>query len=282
MWVTLKAASGGLVGERILLGRTSMSSGWALIACGALAACDSQPAPPAVGLGEYQPATLAEAVLLGNRTAVENFLAVGVDPNEAEPDGTTPLMRAVHGQMPETAQLLVEAGADVRKANSYGVTALYVAARAGDSVATQMLLTAGADANAALPASGETVLMTAAKAGNPDVVRLLLTGGVDGVSLAELGDARAAARVAEAAGYSLVTNPAIATNYADVNARERLYGRTALMIAAAEGHLQVVRLLIEAGSDLNVTDAEDSTALSLARSYGHLDVAALLEGAGAP
>ena len=62
-----------------------------------------------------------------------------------------------------------------------------------------MLLAAGADANATLPA-GETVLMTAAKAGNADVVRALLTGGVDGVSLAELGEARAAARVAEAAG----------------------------------------------------------------------------------
>jgi ankyrin repeat protein len=76
-------------------------------------------------------------------------------------------------------------------------------------------------------------------------------------------------------------NPTIDTNYADVNARERLYGRTALMIAAAEGHLDVVRLLVEAGSDLNTVDAEGSTALTLARSYGNLDVAALLEEAGA-
>ena len=132
-------------------------------------------------LGQYQPATLAEAVVFRNRTAVENFLALGVDPNEPEADGTTPLMRAVHGQMPEMAKLLIDAGADVRKANSYGVTALYIAARAGDAVATQMLLAAGADANAALPA-GETVLMTAAKAGNADVVRALLTGGIEGVS----------------------------------------------------------------------------------------------------
>jgi ankyrin repeat protein len=258
-----------------------MCHGWALIACGVLVACGTEPAPPVAGAGQYQPATLAEAVVLGNSTAIENFVALGVDPNEAEPDGTTPLMRAIHGQMPSTAQLLIDAGADVRKANSYGVTALYIAARAGDAAAAQLLLASGADANVALPASGETVLMTAAKAGNPDVVRALLTGGVAGVSLAQLAEARAAARVAESAGYTLVTNPAIATNYAEVNARERLYGRTALMIAAAEGHLDVVRLLVEAGSDLNIADAEGSTALSLARSYGHLDVAALLEAAGA-
>jgi len=258
-----------------------MSPGWALVACSVLAACSTEAPPPPVGLGQYQPATLAEAVILRDATAIENFLALGVDPNEPEPDGTTPLMRAVHGQMPNTARQLIDAGADVKKANSYGVTALYIAARAGDSAATQMLLAAGADANAALPASGETVLMTAAKAGNPDVVRALLTGGVSGVSLAQLGEARAAARVAEAAGYSLLPNPAVATNYADVNARERLYGRTALMIAAVEGHAEAVRLLVEAGSDLNIVDEEGSTALSLARSYGNLDVAAQLAEAGA-
>jgi uncharacterized protein len=258
-----------------------MSPGWALVACGVLAACSPKAPPAPVGLGQYQPATLAEAVILRDATAIENFLALGVDPNEPEPDGTTPLMRAVHGQMPNTARQLIDAGADVKKANSYGVTALYIAARAGDSAATQMLLAAGADANAALPASGETVLMTAAKAGDPDVVRALLTGGVSGVSLAQLGEARAAARVAEAAGYSLLPNSAIATNYADVNARERLYGRTALMIAAVEGHAEAVRLLVEAGTDLNIVDEEGSTALSLARSYGNLDVAAQLAEAGA-
>jgi uncharacterized protein len=258
-----------------------LSSGWALAVCGVLAACSTEPPPPAVRFGSYQPASLAEAVLLRNATAIENFLALGVDPNEPEPDGTTPLMRAVHGQMPNTAQLLIDAGADVKKANTYGVTALYIAAQAGDEGATRMLLAAGADANAVLPASGETVLMTAVKAGNPEVVAALLTGGVEGVSLTQLGEARAAARVAEAAGYSLLPNPTVATNYADVNARDRWYGRTALMIAAAEGDLDVVRLLVEAGSDLNLTDAEGSSALSLARSYGNLDVAALLEEAGA-
>jgi len=259
---------------------SSYFEGLAVIAVAALAGCGTAPPPPAVGLGQYQPATLAEAVVVRNTTAIENFLALGVDPNEPEPDGTTPLMRAVHGQMPNTAQLLIDAGADVKKANSYGVTALYIAARAGDSVATRMLLAAGADANAALPASGETVLMTAAKAGNADVVRALLTGGID-VSLAALGEARAAARVAEGAGYTTPVNPALDTNYADVNARERLYGRTALIVAAVEGHLEIVRMLVEAGSDLNIVDAEGSTALSLARSYGNLDVAALLAEAGA-
>ena len=259
---------------------TRTSIGAAVIALAALAACSREPPPSPASFGQYQPATLAEAVVFRNRTAVENFLALGVDPNEPEADGTTPLMRAVHGQMPQMAKLLIDAGADVRKANSYGVTALYIAARAGDAVATQMLLAAGADANATQPA-GETVLMTAAKAGNADVVRALLTGGVEDVSLSALGEARAAARVAEAAGYGTPSNPTTDANYADANARERWYGRTAVMVAADEGHAEVVRLLIEVGADLNLLDHEGSSALSLARNSGHLDIVAELAAAGA-
>jgi ankyrin repeat protein len=260
--------------------RPSLNLSWAVIACAGLGACSVEPPPPVTGaLGTYQPATLAEAVLLRDTTAVENFLALGADPNEPETDGTTPLMRAVHGQLPDITRLLIDGGAYVRKANTYGVTPLYVAARAGDFDSTRMLLEAGADANATLP-SGETVLMTAARAGNPEVVRALLTGGAAGVSLAAIAAARAAAHVAESGGYAPPTNPAVTANYAEVDARERMYGRTALMVAAAEGHLGIVELLIEAGSDLNVLDEEGASALSLARDYGHLDVAAKLAEAG--
>ncbi len=251
----------------------------ALVLTAGLSACERDAPPPAARGGDYQPATLNEAVLLRNRTAVENFLALGTDPNQPEDDGTTPLMRAVHGQVPEIEEILIAASADVAAKNTYGVTALYIAARAGDAAATRRLLAAGADANTALP-SGETVLMTAAKSGDADVVRALLTAGDDTISLLEIGEQRAVTHAAESAGYAVPTNPTIATNYADVYARERLYGRTALMIAAAEGHAEVVQLLIEAGSDVNALDEEGSSSLSLARSYGYLDVAAAIAAAG--
>lgn len=262
--------------------RSSLKLSWAVIAVAGLAACSNNAAPPQLdALGNFQPSNLIEAVLFGNRTAVENFLALGVDPNEPEFDGTTPLMRAVGSERPDLAQLLVDANADVNKANYYGVTALYLAAREGDAAMTRMLLAAGANANVTLPA-GETVLMTAAKAGNPEVVRALLTGGNDNVSLTAIGEARAAASIAEEAGYSSQTNPAaLESNYADVNAREQWYGRTALMLAAAEGHAEVVALLLDAGSDVTVLDEEGESALSLARGYGHVDVETQLVAVGA-
>jgi ankyrin repeat protein len=254
--------------------------GVALAVCLGLAGCNGDGGGQVQrAIADYQPGNLGEAVLAGNQTAVENFLALGADPNQPEPDGTTPLMRAVHARDYGIAELLIAAGAEISARNSYGVTPLYIAARAGDYVGTRLLLDAGANANSALP-SGETALMTAAKAGNPDVVRALLTGGSN-VSLLQLAERRAAAQVAEAAGYVVPTNPTATTNYAEVNARDRWYARTALMIAAAEGHSDVVQMLIEAGADIELLDEEGASALTLARDNGHLDVAAALVAAGA-
>ena len=51
-------------------------------------------------------------------------------------------------------------------------------------------------------------------------------------------------------------------------------GATALIVAADRGHLEVVRLLIEAGADANV-------AIAIAAQNGHLEVVELLLQAGA-
>jgi ankyrin repeat protein len=56
-----------------------------------------------------------------------------------------------------------------------------------------------------------------------------------------------------------------------------LEGFTALMTAAAEGQLEVVRLLLERGADPTLVDTDGDTALSFARQNGHTMVAQLLE-----
>ena len=79
----------------------------------------------------------------------------------------------------------------------------------------ELLIKAGADPNAALP-EGETVLMSAARTGVPEAVKALIAHG------------------------------------ANVNAKESWQEQTALMFAAAENHAAVVKLLVDAGADLNV------------------------------
>ncbi|MBO8450903.1 MAG: ankyrin repeat domain-containing protein [Spirochaetes bacterium] len=67
---------------------------------------------------------------------------------------------------------------------------------------------------------------------------------------------------------------------ADVNAEDP-DGGTALMIAAYDGHADVVRLLLDAGADVNAEDQNGSTALMLAAEEGHEDIVRILTEAGA-
>jgi uncharacterized protein len=237
----------------------------ALIAASLLgvAACgDTSNVEPSAG---FEPTTILDAVLLGDRPAVEQFIARGEDVNAAEADGTSLLMRAIHGGFPEIAALLVGAGANVSAANRYGVSPLYLAARGTDSATTRALLAAGADANTSLP-EGETVLMTAAKAGDEEVVRILLTG-TSGVALGALG--ASADTTVPGSGYGGGAAMASAPeNRADPNAKEGWYGQTALMWAAAEGHAGIVRLLVAAGANI---DERSRLVDALESSYERLD-----------
>jgi ankyrin repeat protein len=53
------------------------------------------------------------------------------------------------------------------------------------------------------------------------------------------------------------------------------------MEACAFGHLDVVKLLVALGADLNVKDQQDKAALDLARSAGHQPIESFLLQAGA-
>jgi len=49
-------------------------------------------------------------------------------------------------------------------------------------------------------------------------------------------------------------------------------GQTALMLAVSHGRLDMVQLLLEAGSDVNLQDFDGSTALMCATEHNHLDI----------
>jgi ankyrin repeat protein len=159
-----------------------------------------------------------------------------------EPDGTTPLHRAVHRGDLKAAQALIKAGADVNAVNRYGVPPLSLAATNGDAAILELLLRSGANPNAA-QSEGETALMTAARTGIPAAVRTLLAHG------------------------------------ADVNAKESWRGQTALMWAAAEGHAETIEVLLEGGAQINARSNAGWTAFLFAAREGKIAAAkALLAG----
>jgi len=71
------------------------------------------------------------------------------------------------------------------------------------------------------------------------------------------------------------------TGRAAANARDTGNGNCPLHIAAQNGHLELVNLLISKGGDVNSQNGKGNTALHMALSYDYVDVARALINAGA-
>jgi ankyrin repeat protein len=161
---------------------------------------------------------LVSAVKAGDTAAVTALLAKKADPNAAEPDGTTPLHWAVRNDAGALVDRLLKAGANAKTANRYGITPIALACESGNAAIVERLLKAGVSANATGP-EGETALHTCSRAGQTAAAKTLIAHG------------------------------------ATIDVVEGWRGQTPLMWAAAEGHADTMRMLIEAGADINARSA---------------------------
>jgi uncharacterized protein len=238
---------------------------------------------------------LIDAAKQGDVAIIASLLKKHADANASEPDGTTALIWAAHGNHPAAVAMLVKAGAKATAANSFGATPLSEAAANGSAAIIQLLLNAGANAPSA---QGEPALMTAARAGNPEAVRILLKHGA-AVDQRESWKGQTALMWAAAENRAEVVKALIESG-ADVNARSTEWpeekkrpsngnivstrprgGLTPLLFAAREGALASIQVLAKAGADLNLTEPDGTNALVMALINAHYDAAAFLLDAGA-
>ena len=92
--------------------------------------------------------TWVKAILARNASAVEQALAQGVDVNEIDPYGFTPLEEAAIVNDEHIGALLLSHGADPRQVDLVGGTALHWAVENSNEAFCRLLLERGADANA--------------------------------------------------------------------------------------------------------------------------------------
>jgi ankyrin repeat protein len=242
---------------------------------------------------------LPAAARAGNIELIIQLLGNGFDVNAAQGDGATALHWASHRNDPELVNLLIGYGAEVDVSNDLGATPLWLATLNGSARVTDALLIAGANPNVSLK-MGETPLMSAARSGNLDVVSLLINAGSD-VDAAEKEKGQTALMWSVAQGHAEIADLLI-KNGADVGARSKIWyqlentagntnpsgnfkmahgGSSAIMFAARIGNIDVARVLLDSGSNVNDKAASGVTVLTQAAHSGHQDLAIFLLERGA-
>jgi ankyrin repeat protein len=257
---------------------------------------------------------LADAATRRDGAAVRALLALKVDVNAPDAQGTPALHAAVRLDDLDLAGLLLSAGADAKLANRYGVTPLTLAAGNGNPAMMKILLDAGAEPNAVDPA-GETMLMIASRVGVLEAVQLLIDRGAtvdakdaayqqtalmvavreDRPSIVKLlldqgAAVNAKTRTGQTPQWVLPNSvPGFGHGVGIVRgglpprgSRQPIPGSMSpLLYAARDGRLEVARLLVAAGADVNQTDANAITPLITAIVNNRVDVARFLIDRGA-
>ena len=186
--------------------------------------------------------TLIEAIQDDNRELVELLICAGTNVNTTNQFGRTPLITAAWLGREEYMQRLLEVpGIDInRQTKEDKITALSVAAGRSHTGCVRLLLAHPEIDLDAMEQAGWTRLHLAASCGMTDWVQELLAAG------------------------------------AEINPQDG-DGDTPLGMAATNGHLDCVRLLLEAsGIAVNLPDNEGETPLAKAAYHGHPEVIKLL------
>ena len=251
----------------------------------AIAICLTVAATAAYAAGPTTPrdTRLVDAVKAGNTAGVTSLLQKKVDVNAPEADGTTALHWAVRTDNAALVDRLIRAGANPKAQNRYGITPM-------------ALPFSHASANATGPL-GETALHVCARTGKPEAVRVLLANGAT-VDTIENWRGQTPLMWAAAEGHGDTMKVLIEAG-ADLNARSSIIawerqrteeprdkwlppgGLTPLLFAARDGKVASVKVLLDAGADINLVDPDRHTPLILALTNGQFDVAGLLIERGA-
>ena len=257
---------------------------------------------------------LADAAMKRDTTAVRSLISQHVDVNAPGNDGTPALHWIVRVDDLETAKLLIGAGADVKLADRYGVTPLYLACSNGNAAMIRILLDAGADPNSADP-TGETALMTAATVGNlesvkvlldrgavldprdpayqqtplmyavrenhPDIVRFFVERGTNLNAQTRTGPTPAFFKPNSSAAFGHGVG-ILRGGLPERGSRIPIQGAmTALLYAARDGRMDIVRILVEGKADVNLAEANSIPPLVIAINNNQIAVARYLVDHGA-
>ncbi|KAJ5439445.1 uncharacterized protein N7458_010443 [Penicillium daleae] len=199
------------------------------------------------------------------------------------------LVGALSRENYELCVTLLDRGADVNLAYMCYLTPLMMVMKLADEKFLELLISRGADVNLAIEIPDDdstcnedgcvTPLQAAVYYGSNETVRKLIDMGAH-LSV-DMEDVRFSSALQVACHRGDVDKIRLLIDAgSDVNEVGGVYG-TALQAAAYLGHLEATRMIIEAGGDINTCGGGDSNALMDATDQSHLEVVQLLVEQGA-
>jgi len=217
------------------------------------------------------------AVLKANIPAMMLLLENMANVNRALFDGTSPLHLASQNGDLTVVEILVEAGADINQMDKSGKHPLIVASERNDTSVAQYLLNEGA-AYELKDGSGKSALDYAKENNNQGLINILQSVAIESKKKNEkaLSDAvrKNDAKVLKKLllDKDLNGDIKISPNYI-INAGR---GITPLLLASRLGHVDVVKLLIHHGADVDKANTLGQYPLHVATIYNHPEVVKIL------
>lgn len=216
---------------------------------------------------------------------IDQLIKAGADVDAVDKDGQTALHVAANRGYSGVIARLLASGASVNIRNNRGQTpldvCLSITTRGDIQACAKLLVKSGADVDNR-DFTGDPPLMRVLRAKHDreidfnEIFQLLLKFNANTNALSS--DYRLPLNYCAEQGWVDYVADLLAAG-ADVGAWD--HGETALHAAAREGHLEVCRLLIDAGADVNGVSFQEETPLSLAKANDHQEVAELLTDNGA-
>lgn len=227
-----------------------------------------------VHFGENELTALMKASINGNKALVQLLIDKKVDLEARNSTGDTALMLACWNNYPEIAEMLINAGADVNAKNIKGRTALHIAAQKKlPSSLMQLLLQKGADVDGE-DIYGLTPFEEAINSGNLDSAQFLMQSGTHMDHVSEQYNANAL-MVAAYNGNVDAVKFCLTIKQININ-QQNIHGITPLMFAVLRNYPEVIKPLVDAGSDVNVVEENGYSALMLAAENGKSDMVTML------
>jgi uncharacterized protein len=191
---------------------------------------------------------LHQAAARNDAALIETLLKNGARVDARDSSERTALLIAIHANAIDAARVLIAAGANVNAKDNIEDSPYLYAAAEGRLEILRLTLEAGADLRS-VNRYGGTGLIPAAHHGHPDIVRELLKTDIA------------------------------------IDHVNRL-GWTALLetIILSDGgptHTEILKLLVDAGANVNLADRDGVTPLANAEKRGYAEMARILKAAGA-